>query len=321
MRAAVAHRYAEALRRPDGDVGTDRPGRLDQTQGEEVAHHHGQRAHFMEGGDRGAVVGDLPARARVGEQRTEDRGRVEVGGGIADDHLEAERFGAGLQHGDRLGVSIGVDEEDVGRRARGTPGHRHRLGGSGALVEHRGVRDLQSREVTNQGLEIDEGFESSLADLWLIRGVGRVPGGAFQDVALDDGRGDRGVVPHADHRGHHAVHVGVAAQSGDGVDLGERRGEAQGGGRANRIRHDSIDECVGTVVADLLRECLKPVVVDSEVTFAESTGACLVGQDLVGRAAVIGGGWGTGHRGLPVDSPLSSNLRVSRAHGVHFHLG
>ena len=55
-------------------------------------------------------------------------------------------------------------------------------------------------EIGDHGLEIQQGFEASLADLGLIRRIGRVPGRIFQNVALDHRRQDRSVIALPDQR-------------------------------------------------------------------------------------------------------------------------
>ena len=67
---------------------------------------------------------------------------------------------------------------------------RHRLGRGGRFVEQRGIGDVERGQVGDHRLEIEQRFEPALRDLGLIRRVGGVPAGIFQDVALDDRRHD-----------------------------------------------------------------------------------------------------------------------------------
>ena len=105
--------------------------------------------------------------------------------------LPAEGLGAGLEDGDGLRMAVPVDEEGGEVGFGGALGHGHGFGGGGGLVEQGGVGDVEAGEVADHGLEVDEGFETALADLRLVGGVGGVPGGVFEDVALDDGGEDR----------------------------------------------------------------------------------------------------------------------------------
>ena len=61
---------------------------------------------------------------------------------------------------------------------------RHSFCCSCALVEHGGVRHLHTGKVGDHGLEIDQGFQATLGNLWLIRRISGVPGRVFEDIAL-----------------------------------------------------------------------------------------------------------------------------------------
>ena len=189
VRTAEPHRHAEALGRTDGDVGAELAGR------------DGQHARQQVGGDDGdpAEVVDLrrwrrasrrtrPGRRRQAEQRAEAAVAAIDGVDVADDELDADRLGPGAQHGDRLRVGVVVDDEAVRRRLRQTPGHRHRLGGGGRLVEQRGVGDVEPGELGDHRLEVEQRLEAALADLGLVRRVRRVPGRVLEHVALDHRR-------------------------------------------------------------------------------------------------------------------------------------
>ena len=63
--------------------------------------------------------------------------------------------------------------------------HRHRFRGRGGLVEQRSIRDLHAGQVDHHGLEIQQGFQTTLRDLGLIGRVGGVPARIFEDIALD----------------------------------------------------------------------------------------------------------------------------------------
>ena len=83
--------------------------------------------------------------------------------------------------------------------------HRHGFGGGGGFVEQGGVGDVQAGQVDDHGLEIQQGFEAALGDFGLVRRVLGVPAGIFEDVALDDRRGDAVVIAHADERAKNLV--------------------------------------------------------------------------------------------------------------------
>ena len=138
------------------------------------------------------------------KQSTEHRGRVEIGG-IADDHTPTHRLGAGLHNRNRLRMAIAIDEECIGLRFRHAPRHRHGFRGSGRFVEQRGVGDLEPRQIDDHGLKIQQCLESPLADLRLIRRIGRVPGRALEHIALNDSRQMAPVISLADKRDRRPV--------------------------------------------------------------------------------------------------------------------
>ena len=232
MGAAVAHGDSEALGGADGEVGAELAGGGEEGEGEGIGGHDGDGSGGVEGGDGGAVVEDLAVGAGVLEDGAEDFCGIEVGGGVAEDEGPAEGLGAGLEDGDGLGVAVAVDEEGGAERGLGGAlGHGHGFGGGGGLVEQGGVGDVEAGEVADHGLEVDEGFEAALGDLGLVGGVGGVPGGVLEDVALDDGGDDGAVVALADERGEDLVLGGDGAEVGDGLGLGEggAEGELAGG--------------------------------------------------------------------------------------------
>ncbi len=58
MRAAIAQRHAEALRRTDDNVGTPFAGRLEQAERQQVGRDDRQRAGVVRRGDHARVVAD-----------------------------------------------------------------------------------------------------------------------------------------------------------------------------------------------------------------------------------------------------------------------
>ena len=150
--------------------------------------------------NRGREVSDFAGRAGILQQRAEHRRGIERGQRIADNDAPAERLGARSHHGNGLRMAIGIDEEGFLSVAGQTMRHRHRFGRGSAFIEQRRIGDIEPGEIGDHGLEIQQGFEASLADLRLIRRVGRVPGRIFQDVALDHRRQDRPVIALPDQR-------------------------------------------------------------------------------------------------------------------------
>ena len=111
--------------------------------------------------------------------------RIEIGIRITDDDLVPKRHGPGSDHLDGLGVALCVDEEDHVVVLADPFDQRHRLGGGRRLVKQRRIGDLESGEVADHGLEVQQGLEATLGDLRLIGRVGGVPARILEDVALD----------------------------------------------------------------------------------------------------------------------------------------
>ena len=111
MRSAIAHRHAKALCRSDRDIGAEFAGRGDQRQRQQIRGHHRERALGVQRCDRRTQIAHGAGGARILQQAAEHLGLVEIGEGIADDQLPAQRFGAGAQYGERLRMHVLVDEE------------------------------------------------------------------------------------------------------------------------------------------------------------------------------------------------------------------
>ena len=111
VRAAVAQRHAEALRAAEGDVRAEFARRSQQRQAEQIRRDGHQRARGMGLLDEAGVVEDFAVGVRVLHQRPEDLVAELKSLVVADDHLDAERRGAGLDHINRLRVAVCGDEE------------------------------------------------------------------------------------------------------------------------------------------------------------------------------------------------------------------
>ena len=227
MRPAIAHGHAEALGGADGDIGAELAGRSDQRERQGIGRHDRKRACRMQSRDRRPEVPDLAAASGILQQRSEYRVRIELAQRITRHDAPAQRLGAGADDRERLRVAVAIDEESLRLRARNAPRHGHGLGRGGRLVEQRRIGDLEPGEIRDHGLEVEQGFQAALADLGLIRRIGRVPRRIFQDVARDHGRRDRAVIALADHRDQHLVLARNRAQLLQSLALGEWRAEIE----------------------------------------------------------------------------------------------
>jgi hypothetical protein len=80
------------------------------------------------------------------------------------------------------------DVEHVRFRLAHALDQRHGFGGGGAFVQHRRVGDAHAGQVGDGLLEVQDGFQAALRDLWLVWRVRGVPGRVFEDVTQDDVR-------------------------------------------------------------------------------------------------------------------------------------
>ena len=150
VRTAESHWHAESLGGAECDVGADLAGRCDQRQRQQVGADGDQCAALV--GlvhQRGPVRDPAAGAGQLGDDAEEvaSVGQIRSPAQVGGDDLDAQRLGPGGQHGRGLGEHVGVDGQPV-RRAAGRAVHqRHRLGGRGALVEHRRVRDLEPGQV------------------------------------------------------------------------------------------------------------------------------------------------------------------------------
>ena len=200
VRAAEAHRHAEALGRADAMSAPSAPGGVEQHAGEQIGGDDGEPAGVVDRG-RSPRSSRRQRAGRAGgtEQRAEapPPGRASVRGRRRRVRCRSARPGCAARRSSAGGCRRGRRSVSV-VALRQPAGHRHGLGRGGGLVEHRGVGQVEPGEVGHHRLEVEDRLQAALADLRLVRRVGRVPGRVLEHVAQDDRRGDRAVVPHAD---------------------------------------------------------------------------------------------------------------------------
>jgi hypothetical protein len=219
VRPAESERHSETLGGAHADIGAEFTRGAKDREGEDVGRDDDERAGGM--GFFGERLVVLHRAVGVGILQQDARDLVVELEFLRGRHLDLDAKGlrAGGDDLDRLGMAVFGHEEDVPAVL-----HReaevHGLGGGGAFVEERGVGDLESGEIADHGLEVEERFEPALGDLGLIRGVLGVPAGVFQDVALDDGGSNAAVVAEADVGTADDVLGGDGAELIEGVELG-----------------------------------------------------------------------------------------------------
>ena len=120
--------------------------------------------------------------------------------------------------------------------------HRHRLCCRSALIEHRGIGHFHPGEITDHRLEVQQGFETTLTDLRLVRSVGGVPAGRLQDAALDGRRCDAVVVTGSDVTTELLIAGRQILQLLEYLRLRRRIGEGEIIAQANRLRDSPVDQ-------------------------------------------------------------------------------
>ena len=172
VRAAVAHRDAEALGGAAGDVGAPLPRRLEQRQGQQVGGDDDGGAGLVRGRGQRPVVADGAAGARVGQQDAEGAGLGQVGrpagGEVGDVQADAQRLGAGLQDGEGLRQRVGVDDEDGVRPSPGRPARTSVIASAAAVASSSIEAPATSRPV--RSATIVWKLISASSRPWLISG-------------------------------------------------------------------------------------------------------------------------------------------------------
>ena len=250
MRAAKPHGHAEPLSAAHGDIGIHRARFLEHGQRHEIGGHDSDGAGLMQGRDLGREVLHAAKCARVLENRAKDFRRIERAW-IRHDHLDPQRRGAGLHHLDILRMAVFIDEKPGGFGFGQALCHGHRLCAGRRLIQKRRVRHRQAGHIGHHGLKVQQRLQTALRDLRLIGRIGRVPGGVFQDIALDRGRGRRAVIAHTDERGHSHVLRPDFAHMAEHLMFGHRR-PCEGRGLADRHGHGLINQRIQRRLANHL---------------------------------------------------------------------
>ncbi|MNM74037.1 hypothetical protein D3C81_857860 [compost metagenome] len=285
VRAAVAHRHAEALGAAEHHVGAEFARRGEQQQAEQVGGDAGDGLLGMQVGDQAAQVADFAAGVRVLQQRAEHVVAAEVFH-FVDRHFEAEGIGAGLHHGDGLRVAVGIDEEHIALGLRHALGQGHGFGGGGGFVEQRGAGQVEAGEVDGQLLEVQQRLQAALGDLRLVRGVGGVPARVFQHVAQDHRGRDGAVVAGADQAGPHLVLLCVALQLGQRGLLVEGGGQIQRTVQQDRRRHGLDYQLIEAGDAEGFQHRLLFGLVGAEMAAEEGVGLVQLGKRRAFRHGV-----------------------------------
>ncbi len=166
MGAAIAHGRAKALRGAQRDVRAPFARRREQGQRQQVGGNAQERAIGMRLAGQRAQVMNAAGGGRVLRQHAKI---ITLGhelrqgfGGSADLDFNAQRFGAGLDHFNRLRMAVARHNKNTAFAFHAAPGQRHGLGGGGGFVEHGGICNGHGGQVGYHGLEVEQRFQTAL---------------------------------------------------------------------------------------------------------------------------------------------------------------
>ena len=280
MGAAVAKWDTEALGVAHGDVRPPFAGRREQGQREQIGGRSDEGSGRMRGLAHRAAVADRAVGRGILQQRADHVALFEIElRGIGHDDLESAGGGACAHDRNRLWMTIRIHEiRQLALMLRHRLGEMHRLGGRGPFVEQRRVGDLESGEIRDHRLEVEQRFEPALRDLRLIRRVCGVPTRVFQHVPQNHRRREAVVIAHAEVGPEDLVLGCKQAQPLERLLFRDRFGNAQRTPQPDVGRHDGVDELVERVVAERAEHrglllgggadvsFLKQIVVDGHLT-------------------------------------------------------
>ncbi|CAM5219500.1 hypothetical protein CDEF62S_05548 [Castellaniella defragrans] len=148
-------------------------------------------------------------------------------------------------------LDVRGDEEALGLGSRNPARERHGFGGGRRLIQQGRVGDVQTSEIRHQRLENQQGFQTALGNLGLVRRVGRVPGRILQNVAQDHVRHVGAVIALPDVAAQHLVAGGHRLQVGQRLDFFHRTGQIQIGRLGQDVARDDLThQCVQAGHAD-----------------------------------------------------------------------
>ena len=225
MGSTAGHRHTKPLGTAHGNIRTQLTDGCHQHLGERIHRHRHQSPVVVGLVDHRRGIPQTSATARELKQNAEHIVIPAEGPRLLQLDGHAKGLRPGLQHRQGLGQHRGIHQETTCIRAfADTKTEAHGLSTGRCLIQKRCVGDGKAGQLTDQGLEIEQCFEPSLGDLCLIGGVGGVPGGVLQNMALDQCWRRRVVITQADQRTFHLVEAPDASEFGEGLSLPAARG-------------------------------------------------------------------------------------------------
>ena len=177
VRATKAQRNTQTLGCSHRNISATFTRRGHQCHRQHVGGHHDHGVVAMEGFHHTRGIPDSPRSTGILNKGPKALRNIAREVGLHN--LNTQRFGPTGHHCFGVGKRIVIDEEDIAGRTRCPPGQQHRLRHSSRFIQHGGISRGHASEVSHHRLKIEQGFETTLRNFWLIRGVGGIPAGVF----------------------------------------------------------------------------------------------------------------------------------------------
>ena len=201
MRATIAHRHAKTLRAAHHHIGAHFARRLQQNQRKWISRDNRQATRRMHSSDLSGQVAHFASRAGILQHEREG-----LFGGTSSSnahhfrhhHAIAKWCRTSFQNSAGLGVQISRQHNRVAFAAGGAMGQRHGFCHRGRLIQKGRIGNWQPGQIRYHCLEIHQGFQTPLGDFRLIRRIGRIPAGIFQNVPQNHRRRERAMIAKPD---------------------------------------------------------------------------------------------------------------------------
>ena len=242
--ASVAHRDTETLGGADHAISTPLARRREQRQSVQIGGHAHEDVLGVRFLNPRAIIVDAAPVVRILDHRTKE-GLVKFHlVGFADHELDAVRGSVGLHHTDRVREHAFCHEIFhhvvlLLLAAAAAEEHQHHLARGGGVIQHGSVGQRHGGQAADHRLVVQQGLDTALGNLRLVRGVGGVPARILENIAQNHRRGVGVVMTHTDvgtvnlvlrHQGVNVVEVFALGHAFRQV---QRLGQADSGG--NRL--------------------------------------------------------------------------------------
>ena len=247
MRTSKSGSHTKALTRSDHDIRPAFARRLEKRESEQIGRYNRQCARCVGAGCEFFQITDRTVGGGVLEEGSKNRLLRALLRGTSQ-NPDAKWLGTGLQNGESLRMDMVRHEDRV--TAFDVLAKGHGLCGGSGFVEQGGVGNLHPGQVANHRLEIQERLEATLGDLRLIRRVGGIPTGIFENVSANDRRRVCAVNAHAKVVRGDLIFRHDRLQFSQSLLLRAGGGEIQITLQADRKRHSLVDQRIQRRGAD-----------------------------------------------------------------------